>query len=349
MNEVPDRKWIDVDFSESRDLDRILDLRSRVFSDSSYDRKRWQWQYQQNPSGAPYIELAVSRTEPSILAGHYALLPQNLLRRGQSVLACQSLDTFTHPDFAKQGIFKALAEKTYDRAQKRQVGLIFGFPNAESLPGFTRSLGFHSPFELKPLQLPLHAGFYLRRIPGLKNLSHLGHFLQLTKKTQPLIEVLSPTQEWADLARQALADFWAVDRPIPYWQWRYRDCPDRKYQFLELRTEGRSGGKLQAVAVTRLSTHGGPGHLVDFVADAPSAMRDLIQGAAHGLAERGAESVVTLVHDAHVWRPLFAELGFQVRRSSGRFIVRALQESLLSDDLLTPSAWYLTPGDTDFF
>lgn len=78
-------------------------------------------------------------------AGHpsayYGVFPTRLTNPlGRSVRAAQSGATMTHPEHQGQGLFTKLAERTYESARDSGVDFVFGFPNQNSYPGFTRKL-----------------------------------------------------------------------------------------------------------------------------------------------------------------------------------------------------------------
>ncbi len=75
-------------------------------------------------------------------AAFFCLFPSYLWMNGEKVLAGQSADIITHPGHQRQGLFRLLGKATEDLAL--QIGMIhlFAFPNANSFPGFVRSLGW---------------------------------------------------------------------------------------------------------------------------------------------------------------------------------------------------------------
>lgn len=72
----------------------------------------------------------------------YGLIPTLMSINKEIVLAAQSADTMTHPDYQKQGLFIKLAELTFNLAKEKGVHFIFGFPNQNSFKSFVIKLGF---------------------------------------------------------------------------------------------------------------------------------------------------------------------------------------------------------------
>ena len=66
----------------------------------------------------------------------YAAIPCFLSVNNVKVLATQSADVMTHPDYRNKGLFVELALTTFQLCRELNVKLLFGFPNQNSLHGF---------------------------------------------------------------------------------------------------------------------------------------------------------------------------------------------------------------------
>jgi len=95
----------------------------------------WEWAYLNNPTGRPII--AVALDDGNIVA-HYAMIPVPFVRDKQALQGYLSMTTMVHPDFRKYGLFSELAGLAYSHALKNSF--VYGFPNANSLPGFKKRL-----------------------------------------------------------------------------------------------------------------------------------------------------------------------------------------------------------------
>ncbi len=100
----------------------------------------------------------------------YGVYPQLVKFENQLYLAAQSGDTMTHPNHGGKGLFTTLAKMTYDLAKAKDIQFIFGFPNKNSYPGFTKKLGWtHNEnmvnFNWSIKTLPLAA--IAKKIPAL--------------------------------------------------------------------------------------------------------------------------------------------------------------------------------------
>lgn len=73
---------------------------------------------------------------------YYGVFPVLLEFKQQQIIAAQSGDTMTHPNHRGKGLFITLAKMTYDLAKEVGIELVFGFPNANSYPGFVKKLSW---------------------------------------------------------------------------------------------------------------------------------------------------------------------------------------------------------------
>jgi GNAT superfamily N-acetyltransferase len=110
------------------------------------------WRYRDNPAG-PVV--GADAWAGDRLAAHYVTCPTPALIEGRPVRGLLSLNTATHPDFQKRGLFTRLAEHAYEAGAAAGYGFVTGVANAASTPGFTGKLGFQQV-------APLEAGFLLR-------------------------------------------------------------------------------------------------------------------------------------------------------------------------------------------
>ena len=80
--------------------------------------------------------------EKNIPVAYYGVVPVLVSINGTPVLAAQSCDTMTHPDFRKKGLFTELATLTFELAKKEGIHFVFGFPNQNSYHGLVEKLEF---------------------------------------------------------------------------------------------------------------------------------------------------------------------------------------------------------------
>jgi hypothetical protein len=75
----------------------------------------------------------------------------------------------THKDHGGKGLFTLLATKTYDYCKEQGFHCVFGFPNENSFPGFTKRLGWSHFDDLNPYVIRVKCIPWIR----LKNTFHI--------------------------------------------------------------------------------------------------------------------------------------------------------------------------------
>lgn len=96
-----------------------------------YNTKKW---------GVEFVGY-IAYNEKNLPIAFYGVIPAIIQLDGETILAAQSADTMTHPQYQRQGLFYQLAMKTFELARKEGIRFVFGFASTNSLPG-TIKLGF---------------------------------------------------------------------------------------------------------------------------------------------------------------------------------------------------------------
>lgn len=119
------------------DVDRIINLLSIVF-DTKFTKEWWNWKYMSNPNGffGEEGDIWVAEVDNEII-GHYAIMPEKLKVNSKITRVAQSIDTATHPDYRRRGLFTSLAKKVYNDAMDRYP-FIYGFPSEMAYKGFIK-------------------------------------------------------------------------------------------------------------------------------------------------------------------------------------------------------------------
>lgn len=123
-----------------------------------------QWRYFNGPEGPCPAVLALDGRK---VIGFYTGLPTRMRLGPEVISGIQSMDTLTHPDYQRQGIFITLAEACYALAKGRGFEMIYGFPNANSYPGFVNRLNFDHCGDFGDWVRPIRPSGYLRLPPAL--------------------------------------------------------------------------------------------------------------------------------------------------------------------------------------
>lgn len=97
--------------------------------------------YDTSFTGVKYIGYIAYNTE-HIPISYYGVIPCFMKIGDREVVAAQSADTMTHPQYRYKGLFLELANLTFQLCIDNGIELLFGFPNQNSLPGFINKLGW---------------------------------------------------------------------------------------------------------------------------------------------------------------------------------------------------------------
>jgi len=94
----------------------------------------FRWKHLENPFGRSLMLLADSEK----VVGLRAFLRWQFRAGGQTIRAVRAVDTATHPEFQRMGIFSRLTSACVDRARAEGVHLVFNTPNQYSMPGYLK-------------------------------------------------------------------------------------------------------------------------------------------------------------------------------------------------------------------
>jgi len=98
----------------------------------------FRWKYLDNPAGEVVAFEALHAGRP---AAFYGVIPELYLVNKQIAKVYQSMDTMTHPDYQKRGLFTKLANMTYNYLVEKEGGVnLVGIPGSNSLYGFVNKL-----------------------------------------------------------------------------------------------------------------------------------------------------------------------------------------------------------------
>jgi len=350
MPEAATRTWHTRRYQTGDEV-ALLALFNRVFG-KNRSLEHWQWQFARNPYAPPTIVLAV-RNGDGLVVGSHVLMPIALNAGGKRVLAGHTLDLVVHEDFRMQGIFQVTARECFAWALERDLRAVIAFPNAQSYPGFVRSLGWGRI--LDPVRWDARLG--VRGVLGggaaqraltwapdaiwrLARARHPGRSSRWRVERMPT----APADHdalWAECAPEAKISLWK-DRE--YLAWRYDANPDHEFEYVAL----REGEGLRAVAVLWRSA--GRATIADWIAPraAGEELGRALVGAACEAASRQGDDRVTF---------LGADDGYFARCLAG-FAQRPAPESVLTgrgledgpfDALVRDGRnWIVCFGDADY-
>lgn len=155
-----------VRFDEDKIEDLILIFRSAAKTEVT--REFIKKKFNTAVFGLNSIGFIAYHNETQKPAAFYGVFPCLVMYKNKTILAAQSGDTMTHVDHQGKGLFVALAKMTYEVAKKEGVKFIFGFPNENSYPGFSKKLNWVFKEKMKKYKIGVFTipiSFIAYRIP----------------------------------------------------------------------------------------------------------------------------------------------------------------------------------------
>lgn len=356
MEKKSNRTWTARLFQEG-DEESLFDL-----YDSAFGRRprmdEWRWQFFDNPAGRGYIRLAVDRKK---IVGQYAVIPITMQIRNRPQRAAQSLDTMTHPDYRKQGIFVTLASGVYDDARSDNVGLIYGFPNGISLHGFIERLDFFVLENLVSYTRPLNfSGLIGTKLRNRTLSTIFGAPVKLifnalfsdspSNNIDICIKAAASFPEPTDdLFRQLSPKFKnMIVRDAQYLNWRYTLNPAKKYNiYLAYRGESLTG---YCVCGARKMMGSNVGLIMDILTDPEDKIvaRELLAHSIRNMKREGFDLATCILPSRSIFLKILKKLGFIMAPKKFPFILHINAKNISSSDIENIKDWHITYGDADF-
>lgn len=238
----------------------ILSLLRGTVGETAASKKTadfWRWKHEHSPFGPSYSVCACAPAGPSErerIAGLRTLMWWSFGDpTGGRLRAARAVDTATHPDFQRRGIFSRLTRRAIEELQREGAAFIFNTPNDQSLPGYLK-MGWETvarwPVYVRPVHwikspVKLMAG-RVRAGRRLGPLPHPGAPLTTwsrfyERQKDALGELIS-----AHESRRRTVGYRTV-RTSDYLDWRYGQHPDVEYWVLSV----PSGGGLEGAVIGR--------------------------------------------------------------------------------------------------
>ena len=139
--------------ASAADAPGIRRLFGRVFG-QQLPAEEWDWKFARNPDGW----FGVVAESDGRIVGNYAGWATLVMIGGRPRLAYAVGDVATDPDVRAvgglRGIYRAMVETFYDRAQEQGVAFCFGFPNARALEISNRIAHTRTIFPIREVRIP---------------------------------------------------------------------------------------------------------------------------------------------------------------------------------------------------
>mgnify|MGYP003593035390 CR=1 FL=1 len=120
-----------------KNFDSFIEIFEATFSKKA-DRAYFQNKFNTAYTSSSYVGFIAFEDVTHAPAAFYGVYPTQVMQHGKLVLAAQSGDTATHPNHRKKGLFNILHDHTMELCKQENIAFVFGFPNAQSYPGFLK-------------------------------------------------------------------------------------------------------------------------------------------------------------------------------------------------------------------
>jgi GNAT superfamily N-acetyltransferase len=306
------------------------------------DAAYWDWKHEHNPFGKSLLLLAKCDGK---LVGLRAFMRWQLQVQGRTIHAAKPVDSVTHPDYQRRGIFTRLTQHACEVSRREGIQFLFNTPNDNSKPGYLK-LGWQQvdalPLFLKPLR-PIAAAWRLAR---WKLRQRTVPDQQAFFREEPIMaaSMFGDAKAISRIIASPNDSRLATERTADFLRWRYCQHPHIRY-YVEC-VEGNSG--LDGVLVYRTNFRQGLREIMIDDILLANDRREIVSELFRKLCSRVTAEYV-LAHflldsapGAHLRSLGFWKLPH--RRIS--LVARVLNEPVIPDPLLA-SSWSLCMGDLE--
>jgi GNAT superfamily N-acetyltransferase len=243
---------------KERDLPEVMELLRVSLGERPFERDEafWRWKHEENPFGP---SAAIVAEASGRIVGLRAFLRWKWRTGAAIVDAVRAVDTATHPDWRRKGIFRKLTLQLVAQVAAEGSSFVFNTPNRSSRAGYLQ-MGWRDVRRvpvvakvLRPMELAL--GF-LRSTNGHRDAA------RAVVDAPPVSELLRQPFLEELLARSFQGEpRLHTPRTIEYLRWRYDRIPGVEYNSLwdsagessaAVVMRARSRGRLREVALTEI-------------------------------------------------------------------------------------------------
>jgi hypothetical protein len=308
----------------------------------------WRWKHLENPFGISWGRYAWDAGSARAAALRVLMRWRFRAPSGEVVTAARAVDTATHVDYRRTGLFGKLTETAVAALSAEGCGLIFNTPNEKSLPGYLK-LGWRIvarwPIYARVVQ-PLGCAKALLGLagrPGLMGETCFGPGVLRWRGFEGAFG-----EQIGDVAAAWERSRWRQGLRTPrdgaYLRWRYGNHPSAEYGFLPIEDERG----LAAFAVLRANRRFGLREVAIaeiFLRDGGNQGRRLMRKILEEV--RSDYCVASFASGSLEGGLLRRALFAKVPGRGVTFTVKVLNPAAV--DPRSPASWDLTLGDLEVF
>jgi len=352
---------VEIGHYQPEDEQLVNDLHNSVFN-TSRPLEAWRWKYLLNPATLTGPTCIVLGRSQGRIVSQYASVARDLLINGKTSPITEVTDNLIDPDFRsgrqlQRGMFDYFSAKLIEAGAHFSIGC----PNDVAYRVGKRLLQYRDLFEMPWLFHRLGPRLALRsRLPAAwgtladrvgRTASAWSRWSLRARGACRVREVEAPDARFDALWRAAAGRFAVIGvRDRAYLHWRYRERPGTRFYLLSAGDDALLTAWV-VVSVATKADGSRAGYIVDFFYRDETAMRKLLLGALHYLAELDADYVLSVAAPGSEGERLLRSVGFAARPTLGpvRLVYRwwTLQDEVMRAAVLDPSGWHLCMGDLD--
>lgn len=343
----------------NKDFSSFADLSKAIYGAKAVnDENLYRWLFEQNIYNPPGSHLLHVAKDGSRVIASDCLMPVPLRIKGTRYLAAWSIKTMTHPDYRRQGIFRAMTEYNIQKAKDTGIDIILGFANANSFPGYEK-FGWDVLVERGAVIRPLDIRSILAKRKFPAPIASIGNALYRIYDRRKLATIRERAEQYAsdifNKLPQSANDIWPrsqsgfpimVEREGPYLEWRYNQRPRQDYKYVTAR--GRE--KTESLLIFRISRANNSCIIIDYVGPPQSlTLPSLFFKTICYCLDNKVRYIINSsgsVFDSY----LIENFGFKHLSSplaNNMFIARRLNKSIDLQTLRDETNWFYSYGDSE--
>jgi len=344
--------WTDDSIPELLELTRAtLGTNDAVLKNEEF----WRWKHCDNPFGRSYGLWARDDAASRAAALRILLRWKFTSRSCGELKAVRAVDTATHPDYQRRGLFSQLTQRSIADLRADGTDLVFNTPNEKSWPGYQK-MGWSLVDMRKIYFHPLRPDRMMWRQLGLadkpQSMDPDSYFRKdSTMPWRAFVDVFADDawrlmEQWED--RRATTG-WRTARSQAYYEWRYGQHPNVTYHVHAQLLDDTAQRSLAGFAILRANVRRGWQEVVlcELILADPSfeVGRRLLRNLSRNVR---ADYIVAHFAPGTVEYSSIRGSGYiPIPRQGMRFAVCPLSST--ADRVDRPDAWDLSLGDLEIF